>query len=183
MYEKNTKAVNTDLLTGIDNRNSYEQRIQRIDEESNVVYGIFDLFRLKHINDNYTHLIGDKYICEAASILKKYWPKEKVEIIENSFKKITPTGHTLYRIGGDEFVLITNREKIELTSIKASLAAKEIAGIDLVLDDKPLIGLNYGLTTHDQKDSIKETYKKADRIMADDKRKMYVLYNLERRRS
>lgn len=183
MYERNTKAVNTDLLTGIDNRNSYEQRIQHLGDEQNLIYGIFDLFRLKYINDNFTHLIGDKYICEAANVLKKYWPKEKVDIVESSFKKVTPTGHVLYRIGGDEFVLITNNETVELTSIKARLAAREISEIDLGLEEKPIVGLNYGITTHKQKDSIKDTYKRADHIMAEDKRKMYVLNNLERRKS
>ena len=45
-----------DLLTGLDNRNSYEIRINGIDESNdNLVFGLFDLFRLKYVNDNYSH--------------------------------------------------------------------------------------------------------------------------------
>ena len=184
MYEKNTKAINTDLLTGLDNRNSYETRLQNLDKEkSDLVYGIFDLFRLKYINDNYTHVIGDKYICEVANILNKYWPKEKIEIVDNSFKKSTETGHCIYRVGGDEFVLLTSKEKADLVSIKAKLACSEIEMIDLGLEDKPLIGLNYGITSHKPKDSIKDTYKRADQLMSEDKSRMYLKYNIERRRS
>ena len=184
MYERNTKAISMDLLTGLDNRNSYEKRIQSIDEENqDLVYGIFDLFRLKHINDNFTHYVGDKYICDAADVLKKFWPKEQIEIVDRTFKKVTETGNTIYRVGGDEFVLITSEEKPEITNIKARLAASEIEMIDLGIDDQPVIGLNYGITLHKSKSDIKETYKNADKLMSDDKRRMYLKYNLERRRS
>ena len=62
-YEKNISAATTDLLTGLDNRNSYEMRLQELNEsDENIVFGIFDLFRLKYINDVYAHEIGDIYI-------------------------------------------------------------------------------------------------------------------------
>ena len=48
-YDRNTKAISMDLLTGLDNRNSYENQIQSFDESSeNVTVGVFDLFRLKN---------------------------------------------------------------------------------------------------------------------------------------
>ena len=181
-YEKNIKAISTDLLTGVDNRNSYEMRLHDLDEsDNNLIFGLFDLFRLKYINDNYSHAFGDNYIQEFAKILVKYWPKQRIEIINNE-EKLVDTGHCIYRVGGDEFVLITNREQLELAKIKASLAAEEVMMIDLGIKDESPIGLNYGILLHTPGDFIKNTYQEADKMMSDDKKKMYLKYGLERRK-
>lgn len=182
LYERNMMAINLDLLTGLNNRNYYEKRTIAIDNEDNdYVYGIFDLFRLKYINDNYGHAVGDTYIKETAKILDKYWPKcsksinEKGELIEMSL-------HELYRIGGDEFVLITNKEPIEVTRIKALLAAEEVSICNLDIPKDIQLGLNYGIAIHSHERSIKDTYLEADAIMQADKREWYKKYNLDRRK-
>ena len=77
---------------------------------------------------------------------------------------------------------MTTKEKIGLARIKANLAAEEVGMINLEIDEKPVIGLNYGLIMHNREDSIKKTYKGADEIMSEDKHKMYVKNNLERRK-
>ncbi len=182
-YEKNVKAITTDILTGLDNRNSYELRLQNINEsDDNIVFALFDLFRLKYINDNYNHAKGDLYIKSAAKILNKYWPKEKKTINDDLTENITNTGHCIYRTGGDEFVLITTVENISLTEIKTNLAAEEVDMICLGLEDYVPIGLNYGLIKHNPGDSIKQTYMIADEKMRENKVKMYAKYNLERRK-
>ncbi len=180
MYERNTKAINVDLLTGLENRNSYEKRIQSIDASDELVYGIFDLFRLKYVNDNYSHSLGDAYIREVAKILDKYWPVRK-KILVDGMEKSVETGHSVYRVGGDEFILLTNRENIDLTNIKAKLASEEVSLINLGIENLPL-GLNYGVVPHMAGDSIRDTYEKADHIMSEDKREMYARYGLDRRR-
>ena len=180
-YEKNMKAVSMDLLTGLDNRNSYELDATKLPKDDNLVYGLFDLFRLKYINDNYSHDVGDIYITETAKILNKYWPKYKTDLVDGELKQVS-SGHCVYRIGGDEFVLITSEESLELASVKASLAAEEVSMIDLKIEDDLPLGLNYGLTFHNSNNLIKETYRNADAIMQEDKRKMYVKHGLERRR-
>ena len=37
-YEKNTLAINTDLLTGLDNRNSYEKAIRTLRDDISVEF-------------------------------------------------------------------------------------------------------------------------------------------------
>jgi len=183
LHEKNVKAINTDLLTGLDNRNSYELAIQQMDEsDENLVYGLFDLFRLKYINDNFSHSTGDKYIKEAAKILYKYWPKRQTES-DGDTERTIKTGNTIYRIGGDEFVLMTH-EPIEVTRIKAQLAAEEVSMINLGVEstEQIPIGLNCGLVKHIPGDFIKNTYKNADEELTKDKKKMYEEYGIERRR-
>ena len=182
-YEWNTNAVNTDLLTGLDNRNSYEMRMRSFNnEDNNLVFGIFDLFRLKYVNDNYSHGKGDVYIKETAKILNKYWPKEKVKITDDGMEQVTNIGHCVYRVGGDEFVLLTNVEKLELSSIKGELARDESSMIDLEIGEKILLGLNYGIVRHTPGDTLKQTFMKADELLQEDKRQMYKKYNLDRRR-
>ena len=182
-YEKNTKAITTDLLTGVDNRNSYELRLQKLDESNkHLVFGLFDLFRLKYVNDNFGHAIGDIYIKETAKILAKYWPKENVILNEDGTEKAILTGHTIYRIGGDEFVLITDHENIELTKIKANLAADEVNTIKLPVEKEVKLGLNKGIVHHKTNDFIKNTYNKADKILNLDKNNMYTNSGIERRR-
>lgn len=181
-YETNVKAINTDLLTNLDNRNSYETRISSLDQEKSVlVYGLFDLFRLKYINDTFGHVYGDTYIKETAKILNKYWPKLNVRVVD--FKEeSTPTGSCVYRIGGDEFALITSEEPLDITISKAQLAAEEVKLIDLGLDEPVKLGLNFGIVEHQPGTSIKKTVNKADEIISEDKRNMYLSYGLDRRK-
>ena len=184
-YERNTKAITIDLLTGLDNRNSYEKRLESLKNEDNaLVFGIFDLFRLKYINDNYSHDKGDIYIKKTAEILRKYWPKQKKTIDSNCIEKNISTGHCIYRIGGDEFVLMTESDDLQLAAIKADLvkAESELVMLGTNNDDDLHVGLNCGLVFHEPKTSIKETIEKADELMQEDKRKMYKKYNLDRRR-
>lgn len=182
-YEKNTKAINTDLLTGLDNRNSYEARIHALNESDNdLILGIFDLFRLKYVNDNYTHDKGDVYIKAAAKILNKYWPKQKLIINGNGTETFIDTGHCVYRVGGDEFVLLTSTENLQLAEIKAGLTSDEACTINLDIVDNLPLGLNFGIVYHNHGDDIKQTFIRADKIMQEDKRQMYKKYNLDRRR-
>lgn len=182
-YERNVKAITTDLLTGLDNRNSYEMRIQKFNEaDDNLVFGIFDLFRLKYINDNYTHTKGDEYIVKAADILNKYWPKQKIQVQDNGTENVVETGHCVYRIGGDEFALLTTIENLQLAGIKANLAKTEADMINLDLGDNIPLGINYGIVKHNPKDNFKKTFARADELMQENKSEMYKEYKLERRR-
>ena len=181
LYEKNTKAMSIDSLTNLDNRNIYERDIRNLESSGEkLVYALFDLFRLKYVNDNYSHALGDEYIKQAAKILQKYWPKENINIIDG-VETATKTGHCVYRLGGDEFALITTAEDEALTNLKAELAAQEISMIDLGIDNLP-VGINYGISTHNSEDHLKDTYEEADKLMAEDKKKMYGKYGLNRRR-
>ena len=183
LYERNIRSINIDSLSGLKNRNSYESRIENINEnEGQLIYGLFDLFRLKYINDNYGHSLGDAYIKETAKILTKYWPEYKEDNNSNNPYKKNKTGHCVYRIGGDEFVLLTNNEKIELTKIKAQLAAEEVAMMNLGVDEYLPLGLNYGITIHTPESSIREVYMDADILLSENKRKTYEKHNIERRK-
>ena len=182
-YEENLMAISNDLLTGLDNRNSYEIEVRELsDDDETIVYGVFDLFRLKYINDNFSHASGDRYIVEAANILKKYWPKYMIQY-EHGAEKVVETGNCIYRYGGDEFILITRSEDIKLTKIKAELAAEEVKNLVLGYENgQPVkVGLNYGIAKHEIGLTIKETINVADRLMYENKNQMYADYRLDKR--
>lgn len=181
-YEKSMNDINTDSLTGFDNRNSYERRLQRFDNNSDdIVIALFDLFRLKFFNDNYTHEFGDLYIKEVSRILKKYWPKYTVSADKSGKEKKIETGHCIYRIGGDEFILLTTADNVKIAGIKANLASKEISTINLGIDSQNQFGINYGIVKHIPGERFQDTFMYADKLMENNKLQMYRRLHLERR--
>lgn len=83
----------TDLLTGLHNRNSYEQNLKRYaDCGDQTLYCIFiDVNGLHEMNNTKGHDAGDKMLQFIASALE-----EQFEL------------NDIYRIGGDEFVVFEN---------------------------------------------------------------------------
>lgn len=89
-----------DPLTGVHNRNVFKISLMDLEKRDFSAVVSIDLNNLKYVNDHFGHEQGDKYIVEAA------------EIIKESFAQI---GH-VYRIGGDEFCIIVykaERNQIE----------------------------------------------------------------------
>ena len=85
----------TDLLTGVMNRNSMNNRIIYNDDGSLPIktpYGLFfvDVNGLKTVNDTKGHLAGDELLKDVAVTLS--------EIFQD---------YEVYRVGGDEFLVIT----------------------------------------------------------------------------
>ena len=97
----------TDALTGVKNINAYDRAVEEIKakirnhENFRFAIAIFDINDLKGMNDSYGHSAGDKLIIRSS------------KLICDAFKH-----SPVYRIGGDEFVVIlsgedySNRERI-----------------------------------------------------------------------
>ena len=81
-----------DALTGLKNRRAYESAVFNYDVVSNLPISIIsaDVNGLKIINDAFGHNVGDQLLIDTANILK------------SSFNCID----CIFRIGGDEFVVI-----------------------------------------------------------------------------
>ena len=93
-----------DILTGTLNRLSFYADIEMYKQKKSSVYILsVDLNGLKQINDTYGHTAGDEAIKYAA----------------NFIRSVIPSNARLYRIGGDEFVVL-----YPMTGIAYSLSAE-----------------------------------------------------------
>lgn len=85
--------ANTDFMTELKNRNSYETDRQNLDAKkkwNGLTVAVIDVNNLKPVNDRLGHAVGDDCIVNAARVLQSV-ESQKV---------------TAYRYGGDEFILL-----------------------------------------------------------------------------
>lgn len=89
------KLVSIDAMTQVFNRNSYEKKIEELENDTeqckSLYYALCDVNFLKYINDNFGHEIGDAAITRCAKMLS--------DAVGSECK--------VYRTGGDEFVCIS----------------------------------------------------------------------------
>ena len=183
LYIKLDKNSNKDVLTGLGNRNSYTKKIDEIDKNpEDYTLALFDLFRLKYVNDNYSHTTGDKYIIEVAKILEKYFPKYYYASDKDGALKKHKTTSCIYRIGGDEFALITKEEEQDSVELKTELLKEEAKLIDLGIGERIAIGVNYGIAHKHKNEKFSDLFLQADNGLRDDKTKMYIKLGLDRRK-
>lgn len=139
-----------DFLTGLKNRNSYNQDLIKY-EHLNKPIGVLvaDLNNLKLINDNYGHEEGDLFISAAANILKEC-------LISAS---------DVYRVGGDEFVAIfVNPNDTRIESEINNIAAKCLS----VTSFPCLLEIAIGYQSNNQ--NVHDLIKMADKKMYEHKR-------------
>ena len=183
LYIKLDNSSNKDILTGLDNRNSYSKRTQEIDKtDEQYTLALFDLFRLKYINDNYNHSTGDRYIVEVARLLDKYFPKYYYLSDKEGYLKKHKTSSCVYRIGGDEFALITNEDNKEIVELKTKLVREEAKALNLGIEDNTILGINYGIVTRGSNEKFEDLFQIADELLKKDKTKMYTKLGIERRK-
>ena len=103
----------TDLLTGLKNRNHYEKQLQKYPEmcKSNLICIYGDVNGLHEMNNRQGHPAGDRMLREVASLMQASFGPE----------------HT-YRIGGDEFAAFKMDAQPEKVSAEIERIRQELAG-------------------------------------------------------
>lgn len=88
------KMAYMDILTNLPNRNAFESEMNyyRNKPQYQPLFMVLDLNELKLINDNYGHLQGDRAIIQIGNILKECFSDKS----------------HIFRIGGDEFCVISS---------------------------------------------------------------------------
>ena len=158
LLDINRKAY-TDIHTGLFNRSRWNNLLNtNISVTSPICMMMFDLNRLKAVNDTLGHSAGDKMILNFSNILRN----------------VIPPTNTICRWGGDEFtVLITDaKEDIicqYLENISKAVCAYNDSG------EKPEIyyAVGYVLSTEFPTLSPKELFQKADERMYQNKKECY----------
>jgi diguanylate cyclase (GGDEF)-like protein len=107
--EKLIDQMNHDPLTGIYNRYKFNEDIKKYlhsKREESVFMIMFDIDHFKDINDTFGHPVGDRVLKELSNLIEK---------------SIRP-GDKFYRVGGEEFVIISTN----ITDTQAFLFAEKL---------------------------------------------------------
>lgn len=102
LHNRLLEMTETDALTHVKNRTAYRAREEKLQDKiqagEDIVFAVavFDVNNLKQINDKFGHEAGDDYIIDACRMICKAFKKSAV-----------------YRIGGDEFAVVLEREDFQ----------------------------------------------------------------------
>jgi len=88
-FKKNQELLITDYLTGLPARRALYDYYAHLDKDSSIHMMFVDIDNFKRVNDTYGHSEGDKLLCCVSNLLKKIMK-----------------GHEVFRIGGDEFIIV-----------------------------------------------------------------------------
>ncbi len=146
-----------DALTGLYNRNKFNQMIDRKSDIGSKWLGVacFDLNGLKEVNDRQGHSAGDLLICRAAEQLRQVFCKK------------------VYRTGGDEFVVVEDTMEEEefraaVQRVQSGMAENGIC-------------CSMGFSWHSPPRDLKEQFDEADQWMYREKRRFYSRKENDRR--
>ena len=147
------KAI-TDELTGLYNRTYLDEFIKTHNDDCYPISIISaDCDGLKEINDTYGHTAGDEYIKASVSLFKMVFPQESI----------------MFRMGGDEFVIILPSTAKET----AMLATKQLKDKEKLfrIEDRQL-SISFGVSVMDSRmDDFYQCISESDRNMYREKKK------------
>jgi diguanylate cyclase (GGDEF)-like protein len=143
-----------DPLTGLYNRAYFQEEMERLEQgrQFPVSVVVFDVDRLKFVNDNLGHAAGDELLVRAALVLKGAFRAEDV----------------VARIGGDEFAVLLPSADAEV--VKEALR-RVVGKIEQNHgeDHSVQLSISFGAATACKGDRLEETLKLADRRMYENK--------------
>ena len=154
MMNKLEKLSSQDMLTGVMNRNRMNDYVEELSQSSvhptcSVGVIFTDLNGLKRINDSQGHGAGDALLRNAASALMELFPPE-----------------TIYRAGGDEFVVILTGVSREQTEEKAQMLSETAKRY-------PHVSFAIGCGFDENSKNIRNVLSLADERMYEDKKRYY----------
>lgn len=140
----------TDRLTGVKNYHAYAEALDSLkaDPEESLGISYFDINGLKAVNDTQGHERGDQLIIACGEILKKHF------------------GDRIYRIGGDEFVLLYR-------GIDSLRFEEEMAYFKSDLEGRPF-NMSYGFRWYEDSRDIQKKVRDVDQLMYHEKFNYYM---------
>jgi diguanylate cyclase len=147
------KMADTDPLTGIFNRRSGVNKIQKeLEAGSPGAFLIMDCDHFKNINDTYGHDVGDTVLIAVSKLLNEICDKKDI----------------IMRLGGDEFAIFTNGEKTSedasffWTKMRKGLDELHLPGME---DTKISVSAGLYFIKREEHISFHDIYRLADKAM------------------
>lgn len=153
--------ANTDFPTKFKNRNAFETDMNNLAARKNIAkigFVSIDLNNLKKVNDTLGHSMGDRYIYTVSEVLRSVADKHMI----------------LYRVGGDEFVvIIPNADELGLALFEKKIH-KEMDNCQHFGDIEVSIAVGSSMFDQDKQVNLYDAYKKADEKMYENKKQYHM---------
>ena len=171
LADEQRKYANHDGLTGLLNRRAYINAVDNIASFGNSeLYAVMaDLNGLKAANDTYGHDAGDELLTAAGNCFKKAFGTNDEGVSDKAY---------VYRTGGDEFFVFYKGTKDEITGCLSRF--DEIVG-GWKGEMVPKMSISWGFAKCENGD-IEESFKIADHMMYENKKRYYEQSGVERRK-
>lgn len=151
------KMAYVDILTGLKNRMAYVETISNMNKiatKKDCIYAIMiDLNNFKKVNDNFGHHRGDQLLKTVAKILEKSFDGQD---------------YMIYRIGGDEFAVISINNPFTILSKKISQLQSYVLNEEVHCS----FSIGYSLVTFNTNNPIETAFINADKMMYEHKSKI-----------
>lgn len=149
--EDKTKKSLTDVLTGLNNREYLQKKMQELLDNGHVgTLFMIDLDNFKTINDTYGHIVGDKILQYFSGVLINHARK----------------GDIVCRLAGDEFVLFyTDLTDRDVIAERAEGIIRSFAEKTGALGYAGIVSVSIGIRITTGKESFQEIYGKADKSL------------------
>lgn len=150
-----------DGLTGVKNRTAYLKKLEKIKGKIHsdfpITIYVFDINDLKIINDTFGHKSGDQLIKRGANILLNVFERDNI-----------------YRIGGDEFVVLQEHQSKSKTMKFIKSLEQEIKENNINNLNQPPISLAFGFSVYNAHSHIsyEDAFVRADKEMYENKARM-----------
>ena len=148
-----------DKLTGVFNTAAYVRKVDEIEKhrkntvEKPYAVIVFDANFLKRINDKYGHEAGNELICRAAKLISRIFSNSRV-----------------YRIGGDEFVVILTDKDYEDRESLLKQFDSEVANESFTVDGQEIkVSIARGIAVYHKTEEFAEIFRQADAAMYENK--------------
>lgn len=161
-YQAIKKESILDPMTGVSNRRSLKNLFSNLVNKSRVektsfLFVVFDVDKLKHVNDSFGHIAGDKVIKQFSFVIDK-------QIRDSDF---------FARVGGDEFVgiFVNVEESVLINRIENWRKYFQVHSLDIA-GDEVTTEFSYGISRYPEEGtSYDELMDIADKRMYAEKRK------------
>ena len=153
-----------DALTGAGNKAAYEDFIKRMDwdilaEKAKFAITMIDLNYLKKVNDTFGHDRGNLYLINAYKLIKEFFDETSI-----------------FRIGGDEFVVVLHGQEYDNAIPKLNAFKERISELMKNSDLEPWERISVAVGTafynpQNHENSL-DVFKEADKLMYQEKKRM-----------
>lgn len=156
-YQRLDRLSRLDAMTGLVNRNGYQDMVDALKKERLTSFACVyaDANGLHEINNRLGHQAGDKMLIQMADTLKRCFPLDDV-----------------YRVGGDEFVVLCRNRPRQEVYERAQAALKAIR--------QSHYNLSIGIEWRDERIDVGEILDMAEQAMREEKQLFYQSQGKER---